>query len=74
MELFYPCDRVITDNVNPNLPVSEIQELNMQMNCNLEFSEESEMYFLQEQLPEHISIVDEMEMFTRDAECEVWND
>jgi hypothetical protein len=74
MEIFYPCDRVITDKVNPNLPVSEIQELNTQMNCNLEFSDESEMYFEDGDTlwPVHMSIVDEMEMFMRDAECEVW--
>jgi hypothetical protein len=23
-------------------------------------------------LPDHVSIVDEMEMFMRDAECEAW--
>jgi hypothetical protein len=72
MELFYPCDRVITDALNPQLPVAEIQELNSQMNCNLEFSDESEMYYVQDELPNHISVVDEMEMFMRDAECEAW--
>ena len=73
MELFYPCDRVITDALNPHLPVDEIVELNSTMNCNLEFSDESEMYFNKDTLPEHISIVDEMEMFMRDAECEAFN-
>ena len=73
MELFYPCDRVITDNVNPQLPVAEIQELNSQMSCNLFASDdESEMYYVQDELPNHISVVDEMEMFMRDAECEAW--
>jgi hypothetical protein len=74
MELFYPCDRVITDALNPQLPVAEIAELNSQMNCNLEFSDESEMYFEDDGTlwPVHMSIVDEMEMFMRDAECEVW--
>jgi hypothetical protein len=72
MELFYYCDRVITDNVNPQLPVAEIAELNQQMGCNLYVSDEDEMWLNAEQLPEHISIVDEMEMFMRDAECEAW--
>ncbi len=70
MELFYPCDRVITNALNPQLPVGEIQELNSQMGCNLYVSDEDEMWLDDEQLPEHISIVDEMEMFMRDAECE----
>ena len=70
--MFYPCDRVISDNVNPNLPIAEIQELNQQMNCNLEFSNEDETYFEADNLPEHVSIVDEMEMFMRDAECEAY--
>ncbi len=75
MELFYYCDRVITDNVNPQLPVAEIKELNAVMQCNLEFSDESEDYLnAEDTLPEHISIVDEMEMFMRDAECEAYND
>lgn len=73
MELFYYCDRVITDNLNPQLPITEIQELNQQMNCNLEFSNEDEAYFEADNLPEHVSIVDEMEMFCRDAECEAFN-
>lgn len=72
MELFYPCDRVITNNLNPQLPIVDIQELNEQMNCNLEFSDESETYFNRETLPEHVSIVDEMEMFCRDAECDAF--
>jgi hypothetical protein len=72
MELFYPCDRVITNELNPALPIDEIQELNEQMGCNLEFSDESEMYFDKDTLPEHISIMDEMEMFMRDAECEAY--
>lgn len=72
MELFYPCDRVITNALNPQLPVAEIQELNEQMNCNLEFSDESEMYLDAEQFPVHVSIVNEMEMFMRDAECEAY--
>lgn len=72
MELFYPCDRVITDALNPQLPIAEIQELNEAMQCNLEFSDESEMYLNAESLPDHVSIVNEMEMFMRDAECEVY--
>lgn len=73
MELFYPCDRAMSSDLNPNLPIADIQDLNEQMNCNLEFSDESENYFNNESLPEHISIVDEMEMFCRDAECEAFN-
>lgn len=72
MEMFYYCDRVISDNVNPNLPIAEIQELNSVMQCNLEFSDEAETYFEADNLPEHVSIVDEMEMFCRDAECEAY--
>lgn len=72
MELFYPCDRVITDALNPQLPIADIQELNEQMSCNLYVSDEDEMYFNSERLPEHVSIVDEMEMFMRDAECEAY--
>ena len=75
MELFYYCDRVITDNVNPQLPVAEIQELNSQMSCNLFASDdESELYFEDDGTlwPVHMSVVDEMEMFMRDAECEAW--
>jgi hypothetical protein len=72
MELFYPCDRVITDALNPALPIVEIQELNEQMSCNLYVSDEDEMYFDKDTLPEHVSIVDEMEMFMRDAECEAY--
>ena len=72
MELFYPCDRVITDALNPQLPIADIQELNEQMGCNLYVSDEDEMYLNAESLPDHVSIVDEMEMFMRDAECEAY--
>jgi len=73
MEMFYPCDRVITGAMNPQLPVAEIVELNQAMQCNLEFSDESEDYLNGgNELPEHVSIVDEMEMFMRDAECEAY--
>lgn len=73
MELFYSCDRVISDNVNPNLPIAEIKQLNSQMQCNLGVSEESELYFDFDDLPEHVSIVDEMEMFCRDSESDTFN-
>ena len=73
MELFYPCDRAITDALNPALPIADIQELNEQMSCNLSVSDEDEMYLNAESLPDHVSIVDEMEMFMRDAECEAFN-
>ena len=72
MELFYPCDRVITDALNPQLPIADIQELNEQMSCNLYVSDEDEMYLNAEALPDHVSIVDKMEMFMRDAECEAY--
>lgn len=72
MELFYPCDRVISDALNPALPIAEIQELNEQMSCNLYVSDEDELYLDKDTLPEHVSIVDEMEMFMRDAECEAY--
>lgn len=72
MEMFYPVDRVISDNVNPKLPVTEIQELNQQMNCNLEFSDENEDYFNADNMPEHISIIDETELFMRDLECDAY--
>lgn len=72
MELFYPCDRVISDALNPALPIADIQELNEQMSCNLHVSDEEAMYFDKDTLPEHVFIVDEMEMFMRDAECEAY--
>lgn len=71
MELFYPVDTAIGE-LNPRLPIAEIQELNQQMNCNLEFSDESETYFEQDIIPEHISIVDEMSQLCWDAE-NIWN-
>lgn len=70
--MFYPCDRVISDALNPALPIAEIQELNEQMSCNLYVSDEDELYLDKDTLPEHVSIVDEMEMFMRDAECEAY--
>ena len=73
MEMFYPVDVVMTNELNPRLPITEIQELNEQMNCNLYVSDECENYFNSDILPEHVSVVDEMEMFMRDVECEVWN-
>lgn len=74
MELFYPCDRVIGngESLNPQLPIDEIQELNEQMNCNLYASDEDELYFNKDTFPVHVSIVNEMEMFMRDTECEVY--
>lgn len=72
MEIFYPVDRVISDNVNPNLPIMEIQELNQQMNCNFEFSDEDEDYFNVDNMPEHVSIIDETELLMRDLECDAY--
>lgn len=73
MEMFYPVDVVMTNELNPRIPITEIQELNNQMGCNLYVSDESENWFNSEALPDHVSVVDEIEMFMRDAECEAWN-
>jgi hypothetical protein len=74
MEMFYFCDRVISDDVNPRLPIAEIQELNDVMQCNLEFSDESEKWLdAPEQLPEHMSIVDEMSQMCWDSENLIWS-
>ena len=60
MEVFYPVDKVIGDNdYQPNLPVSEIQYLNTQMNCNLYNSEEDEMWFDQENDSEMMQEIDD---------------
>lgn len=59
MEVFYPVDKVIGDNdYQPNLPVSEIQYLNTQMNCNLYNSEENEIWFDQENDSEMMHEID----------------
>lgn len=60
MEVFYPVDKVIGDNdYQPNLPVSEIQYLNTQMNCNLYNSEEDETWFDQENDSEMMQEIDD---------------
>lgn len=60
MEVFYPVDKVIGDNdYQPNLPVSEIQYLNTQLNCNLYNSEENEMWFDQENDSEMMQEIDD---------------
>lgn len=70
MELFYPVDRAILNNLNPSIPLDEIKYLNDQMNCNLEWSDENETWFDQDTWPDHVSIVDEIELFNRDIECD----
>ena len=45
---------------------SEVMELNMQFNANLESSEESETWLDFESWPEHVSIITEAEMFLND--------
>ena len=56
MEVFYPVDKVIGDNdYQPRLPITEIQYLNTQMNCNLYNSEEDEIWFDQENDSEMVS-------------------
>lgn len=72
MEIFYPVDRAISDNVNPKLPIMEIRELNQQMHCNLEQSDEDEDYFNADNMPEHVFIVDETELLLRDLECDAY--
>ena len=64
MELFYPVDTVVSD-YNPRLPVADIQELNSQMNCNLDGSDESEHWLDFEPGYEMMVIIDETE-FLRD--------
>ena len=60
MEVFYPVDKVIGDNdYQPNLPVSEIQYLNTQMNCNLYNSEENEVWFEESENQEMVSEIDD---------------
>lgn len=62
MEIFYPVDRVFGDfDLNPNLPLEEIRELNHQMNCNLESSEEGDIWFDFEAHSEMIRVIDEQE-------------
>jgi hypothetical protein len=62
MEIFYPVNRVFGDfDLNPHLPIDEIRELNHQMNCNLESSEEGEIWFDQESDLEMIRVIDEQE-------------
>lgn len=58
MEVFYPVDKAI-QGYQPNLPITVIQELNTQMNCNLYNSEENEVWFDQENDLEMISEIDD---------------
>lgn len=64
MEVFYPVDKVIGDNdYQPNLPVSEIQYLNTQMNCNLYNSEENESWFEESENQEMMCEIDVLWFF-----------
>ena len=61
MELFYPVDLAMGE-LNPRLPISEIQELNSQMAANLfESGDESEHWLDYEPGFEMIRIIDESE-------------
>lgn len=58
MQLYYPVDKAICE-YQPRLPVSDIRELNAQMNCNLEFSDENEVWLNQENENYMMTVVDE---------------
>lgn len=61
MELFYPVDRAMGE-LNPRLPLPEIQELNSQMGANLFACDiESEHWLDYEPGYEMIRIIDETE-------------
>lgn len=65
MELYYSTDTVMQyDDMteSPRLPTSQIRELQDQHNCNLSDGEDS--WLDNEELPEHISIVTEEEIFS----------
>lgn len=70
MEMYYPVDIVMRDELS-RLPVSDIQELHCQFNCNLVFSEENEVWFDMDNTPEHISIVSESDQLNWDLE-NIW--
>lgn len=62
MELFYSAD-------SKRLAIEDIQEMNTQFNCNLENSEDDEKWFDGgDELPNHITIIDEAELFAREEE------
>lgn len=64
MEVFYPVDKVIGDNdYQPRLPITEIQYLNTQMNCNLYNSEEDEIWFEESENQEMMCEIDVLWFF-----------
>ena len=67
MEVFYPVDRAMGDGCldNPRLPSAEVKALNSQMNCNLYCSEDAEVWFDEEEFPDHVTVIDEDEFFDR---------
>lgn len=59
MEIFWPVDWAMGE-LNPRLPRDTIKDLNIQMNVGLSDSEEMELWFSLEDIPEHMrTITDE---------------
>ena len=65
MQLFYYLDRDF-ENLNTRLPLSEIQELNRQFNVNLFDSELHDEWLDHTEMPEHMRVCDESEIFNAD--------
>lgn len=61
MELFYPVDLVISTEYNVRLPQEEIAEFQRQFSCNLEYSEDSEVWLDWEQPHEMMRIITDEE-------------
>lgn len=57
------CDHVVCDT--NRLPISEVRELQVQMNCNLFDSEDSETWFDEEIPVGYTEVIDEDEFFNR---------
>jgi hypothetical protein len=66
MEMLYFTDICVADETR--IPLEEIREMQSQFNCNLHGEPESETWFDADELPEHITIVDEVELYARDEE------
>jgi len=63
LDIYYPVDRVMQDNdITPRLPVPDIRDLNEQMQINLH-DEEQTYYDSGEDLPEHMTIISDDELF-----------
>lgn len=61
MEIFWPVDLAMGE-LNSRLPVCQVKEFNVQFNCNLEGSEDSETWFDEE--PESdLTVVDDLWFF-----------